>query len=67
MLSKEYLLGRVSSAVTESEKTQAEQNLLLYCILEKLNKMSPEATEEVKTIAKNRDSKKSGKPIEGRE
>lgn len=37
MFTKEYLTGRVNSSVTESEKTQAEQNLLLFYILEKLN------------------------------
>ena len=65
MLSRSYIEDRMANSITDTEKTQVEQNYLLLSILEKLTELVD--GKEVKKVDKNRNTKKSVEPTEGRE
>ena len=57
MLNREYIERRMAESITDTEKTQVEQNYLLLSILEKLTELV-DSKQEVKKVDKTRNTKK---------
>ena len=53
MLNKEYVISKIDNSITDQERTQNEQNLLLLLILEKLTEQEVKKSDKIRTTSKS--------------